>query len=315
MLIDADPAMLVRGGFDIDDDLAILFALGSPELEVRGLTVTYGNTSIGRAFRDACRLLDLTGRKDIPVVRGAGWLSRDMTRETDASRFIVDQVRRSDSKPLVVTLGPLTNLAAALRSAPDIADRIGGHLALGGRLASDRFEFNFFAHPEAVNFVLSTPVPRVVVPIDVCMSVTFKQREIDRIRERTGSVAAFLCPWIEGFVRTKKLLNPLLSMKKRSLEPPEGFHPWDIVAMAYLVKPEIFTDIQRLRMWMKGARVMTAPANTGETPAPARTEKEKEGTGDWAENAGGEVTVPARVDAAAMTETALERICAVRKAR
>ena len=165
ILIDADPAMMVRGGLDIDDDLAILFALGSPELEVRGITITYGNTSVGRALKDARQLLSRAGRGDMPLRKGAGWLSRNIDRPTQASRFIVDEVRQSDRDLVIVTLGPLTNLAAALRAAPDIADRIKGHLVLGGRLQNNRFEFNFTAHPEAVGVVLNTPIPRVVIPI------------------------------------------------------------------------------------------------------------------------------------------------------
>ena len=96
IMIDADPAMMIRGGLDIDDDLAILFALGSPELEVRGITITYGNTSVGKALQDARRLLSRAGRKDIPLRKGAGWLSRNIDRPTQASRFIVDEVRKSD---------------------------------------------------------------------------------------------------------------------------------------------------------------------------------------------------------------------------
>lgn len=294
MLIDADPALMVRGGLDVDDDLAILFALGSPEIEVRGVTVTYGNTSIGKAFEDACRLMELAGRPDIPVLKGAGWMSRHTNRETDASRFMVEQIRGPDTGPVIVTLGPLTNLATALRFAPDIAERMRGHLALGGRLTSGRWEFNFFAHPKAVDRVLAAAVPRVVVPIEVCLQVTFRKRELERFRSDPESAIFPLCRPIEDFMRKQRLLASLLSFRRRrTLVAPDGFHPWDVVAMAYLVRPGIFSGIKRVRMWMNRAKVMCRPAGSG-------TE-------------GAVVTVPDSVDAASLTELAMERILAVKR--
>ena len=70
IIIDTDPAMGVFGR-DVDDALAIALALNSPEIEVLGLTVTYGNTSLPRAVRSARRLLRAAGREDIPVLPGA----------------------------------------------------------------------------------------------------------------------------------------------------------------------------------------------------------------------------------------------------
>jgi len=292
VVIDTDPALMVRGGLDVDDDLAILFALGSPEIEIRGITVTYGNTSIGKAYRDACRLMELAGRPDIPILKGAGWISRDMNRETDASRFIVEQIRSSDRGPVIVTLGPLTNLAAALRSAPDIEERIRGHLVLGGRVTGGRFEFNFFAHPKAVDFVLATAIPRGVVPIDVCLQVTFTKRELERFRSDPDSAIFPLCRSMEDFLMKQRLLSSLLFFRK-TLIAPDGFHPWDVVAMAYLIKPGIFSGMKRVRMWMNRARVMCLPSGSG--------------------TKGAEVTVPSAVDAVSLTELALERILAVRR--
>ena len=113
LLIDTDPGLSVRLSADIDDDLAILFLLASPEIAILGLTCTYGNSSIARTFADAQRLLREAGRTDLPVLKGAGWMSRDVNRETDASRFLAETILRRPGEITVLTLGPLTNLAAA----------------------------------------------------------------------------------------------------------------------------------------------------------------------------------------------------------
>ncbi len=259
-LIDTDPALMVRLGLDIDDDLALLCALGSPELALKGITITYGNTSVDKAHKDACRLLDLASRGDIPVRKGAGWLTRDINKTTDASRFIVDQLRRSERGLVIVTLGPLTNLAAALTSAPDVVDRIRMHLALGGRLISGRIEFNFSAHPEATQYVLRMPIPRVIVPIEVCTSVVFGHKELHTIEDHPGTVVYSLRGHIRRFMRRKEVIIPLLAPLRRTSLTERGFHPWDVVALAYLIQPQIFSDLRPLTFWMDGIRVMNTPA-------------------------------------------------------
>jgi len=296
VVIDTDPALMVRAGLDIDDDLALLCALGSPELDIRGITVTYGNTSVGRAYDDARRLLEMAGRTDIPIYKGAGWLGRDVNRTTEASRFLVESFLGPQQGLEIVTLGPLTNFAAALRAAPEIAGRIQRHVALGGRTTSGRREFNFSAHPEATNRVLAARLPRVIVPIEVCSSVVFTRRELDAIEARPMTVVFALRRHIRRFMRRKELSRPLLSRIKRSGCAPEGFHPWDVVAIVYLLRPELFTQIQSLEVWMQGTRVMNRPAGLGSRP----------GCG---------ALVPFRVDAAAVLDVMMERLGRVRWVR
>lgn len=277
VIVDADPALLVRAGLDIDDDLAILFALGSPEVEVRGLTVTYGNTSITSAFRDARDLLRRAGREEIPVRKGAGWLDRRSLKETDASRFLADVVCDAPGEVLIVTLGPLTNLAAALRACPDIARRARGHLALGGRLTSGRREFNFSAHPEAVDRVLSTAMPRVFIPIDVCLPVLFTRTELRQVQASHGTVLKGLEPQLRSFLHRKRILHYLHRLRGRRTAR-DGFHPWDVVAVAWLVRPDLFRTPVPMHFRMEERRVIcepcshAAPCNCAQVPRLAAPE-------------------------------------------
>lgn len=254
ILIDADPAIMVRTGLDVDDDLAILFALGSPELEVRAITTTYGNAPSRRTFRDALQLLELAGREDIPLARGAGWLSRDLDARTDASRLIVEQVHRSGGELVVVTLGPLTNFAQALRADPSIASRIRGHLAMGGRMHGG-LELNFSAHPEATRLVLEAPIPRVTITMDACRGVAFTSRDLAAVMAEPGAVVSRFSGRLQRFIRANRMIMPILFRGSEG-HAAGGFHPWDVIAVAYLVRPDLFFPSSRLRLEMRGRRVI-----------------------------------------------------------
>ena len=280
VLIDADPAITVRPALDLDDDLAILFALGSPELEVRAITTTYGNAPGHRTVQDARRLLALAGREEIPLARGAGWRSRDLGIDTDASRRIEAEALRSEGELVVVTLGPLTNFARALRANPAIGEQIRGHLAMGGR-SPGGLELNFSAHPEATRVVLEAPIPRVLIPMEACLTVAFTARELAAVREATRSVACRFAGRIEQFIRSSRLMMPILSpllFRGHEGRARGGFHPWDVVAVAYLVRPDLFVSPERVGVEMKGRRAVCAPregqgwANAAVAPKGVRAE-------------------------------------------
>jgi len=290
ILIDADPAITVRTGLDVDDDLAILFALGSPELEVRAVTTTYGNAPCHRTFRDAEKLLSLAKRKDIPLAKGAGWLSRNIEARTDASRLIVEQVLRSDGELVIVTLGPLTNFAQALRAEPSIASRIKGHLAMGGRMFGG-LELNFSAHPEATRVVLEAPIPRVAVTLEACLGVAFTSKDLEAVIAEPDAVVSRFSGRLKRFLWANRVLMPAVF---RGFEghAAGGFHPWDIIALAYLVRPDLFFPSKHLRIEMRGRRMVCS---------------KQEGTG-WS-NA---VLAPRGVEARPFLDLMIERILRVR---
>jgi purine nucleosidase len=137
VLIDCDPGQ--------DDALALLLALGSPELDVLGVTAVAGNQTLDKTTANALRVLELAGRADIPVAAGAdGPLAGELVVAADAhgetgldgvdlpppsaepvsehaTDFLSAQLEASDRPVTLVALGPLTNVALLLEAHPEAA--------------------------------------------------------------------------------------------------------------------------------------------------------------------------------------------------
>ena len=202
VILDCDPG--------IDDAVAILLALGSPELDLLAVTTVAGNVPLANTTANALRVLDLAGRPDLPVGRGAErslvHLPADDSKEThgetgldgsglpDPSRapgpeHAVDLIARlATERPGEITLcavGPLTNVAllAALRPEAFQALRrivVMGGAATGGNM-SPYAEFNVWYDPEAAARVVSSAHDPVLVGLDVTRRARLGMAEIDAI--------------------------------------------------------------------------------------------------------------------------------------
>ena len=188
-LIDTDPG--------IDDALALLFAWNSPEIQVEAITTVAGNVSVDAASTNLLRLLALRRPDPRPVVAAgaAGPLARALTtatryhgedglgdlpdwpaverlpRSPDAVAVILEAARRHERDLTIVALGPLTNLALALKDDAAAVGRVGRIVAMGGAVdvpgnITPTAEFNMFVDPEAAHRVLAAGLPLEVVPLD-----------------------------------------------------------------------------------------------------------------------------------------------------
>jgi inosine-uridine nucleoside N-ribohydrolase len=189
VVIDTDPG--------IDDALALLFAWNSPEIQVEVITTVAGNVTIEAASTNLLRLLAL--RRPVPrpvVAAGApGPLARALTTATryhgedglgdlpdwpeveplpgspGAVEVILDAARRHERDLTIIALGPLTNLALALKEDAGALERVGRIVAMGGAVdvpgnVTPTAEFNMFVDPEAAHRVLAAGLPLEVVPLD-----------------------------------------------------------------------------------------------------------------------------------------------------
>jgi purine nucleosidase len=190
VLIDTDPG--------IDDAIALLLALRSPELVVKGISVVHGNVPVEAGTANVFKVLDLAGRLEVPVARGAAapllrpathaeivhgrdGLAELMPAPEDFSLhedygpgFLVHTLEDAADPITVITLGPLTNVAIALLSAPAAAERIERIVVMGGAIrvegnVTPSAEFNIYADPEAAAVVLRAGVPVTLVPLDATM--------------------------------------------------------------------------------------------------------------------------------------------------
>ena len=191
LVIDTDPG--------VDDAVALLVALGSPEVDLRAVTTVFGNVDLATTTVNAQRLLALAGRVDVPVgvgadrplvhpqpYRAAEWHGDDgLGGHADtlpppaaapvpggAVELIASVLRVSDTPVTIAAVGPLTNIALLLAVHPELAGRIGRLVVMGGALnggnTTAAAEFNIWSDPEAARRVLvEEALPTTLVPLDL----------------------------------------------------------------------------------------------------------------------------------------------------
>jgi pyrimidine-specific ribonucleoside hydrolase len=189
VLIDTDPG--------IDDALAIMLAVASPELDLRGVTTVGGNTGLAHTTENALRLLHLLDRDDVPLAAGADvpLVRRDSRPDEgvhgdeglggvrldpaprgadtrSAVQLMTDVLAASAEPVTLIALGPLTNVAALLAAAPAAAARLERIVLMGGGARTlgnmtPTAEFNIWFDPEAASRVFAAGVPVTMVGLDV----------------------------------------------------------------------------------------------------------------------------------------------------
>lgn len=207
VVIDTDPG--------VDDAIALLMALSSPQLDVVGLTTTAGNVPIGPATRNALAILESVGRTDIPVARGATRpirgryayarevhtaeglthpLPAPVTRtiDTGAVQFLSATLRANPGAVTVVALGPLTNLARLHRDQPSVLPQAKRLLVMGGAVHASgnvtaHAEFNFYSDPTAARMVIESGIPISLVDLAPCQQVFLTREDVEASRPVTDA--------------------------------------------------------------------------------------------------------------------------------
>ncbi len=252
IIIDTDPGQ--------DDAAAIMLALGSPELDILGITTVAGNVPLARTSCNARIILEFCSRTDVKVYAGAdrpiarplitaehvhGKTGLDgpelhepqMPLEAQhAVDFIIETLLREPAGTVTLcTLGPLTNIATALEKAPDIAGRVrelvmmGGGFFEGGNI-TPAAEFNIYVDPEAAAAVFKSGIPIVMMPLDVTHKVLTLKSRVAGLREIGSRPAKALVEMLDFFER--------FDVEKYG---SDGGPLHDPTVIAYLLKPELFS--------------------------------------------------------------------------
>ena len=252
VIVDCDPG--------VDDAIALLLALASPELEVRAVTTVSGNVPAERTAENALRVLALAGRPDIPVhagcigpilgpmlrgkYSGAGGLGGTLLPASPvpvAPGHAVDVLTahllaaaRAGAPITLLTLGPMTNVAVALARDPSIAAGIARVIAMAGAFAAGgnrtpTAEFNVLADPHASEVVLRCGAPVVLAPLDVTFQALATPARVADLRARPGRIAGTAADLITYYDRN----DPA-----RYGEPGGPLH--DPCVVAYLLRPDLF---------------------------------------------------------------------------
>lgn len=252
LIIDTDPG--------IDDTMAILMAFQSPELEVLGLTTIFGNVSTEDATRNALLLCEIAGRPDVPVAEGSPeplkggiptvpdfihgsdglgntFLSPPKAKKIgkSASEFLLDKVSEYPGEVSILALGPLTNLALAIKRDSSFASKVKRIVVLGGAFfalgnVNPAAEANIHGDPEAADLVFTSGANIVVVGINITTQVKFTDGDLLELRQSKGKYAKILSDMCK-FYRDWHVKS----------DGVYGIFLHDPVSFVALVRPDLFT--------------------------------------------------------------------------
>jgi inosine-uridine nucleoside N-ribohydrolase len=239
IVLDCDPGH--------DDAIALLLALASPEVELRGVTTVAGNQTVEKTTANALRVLELAGRDDVEVAAGAG---RPLVREPFVAAYVhgetgldgsdlpaargvpvaqhaVDFLAERVEGVTLVATGPLTNVALLLARHPEPRpERI---VLMGGAIAEGNVtpaaEFNVWADPEAARRVFASGLDLTMVGLDVTHKALVRTEHKERLRAagRVGRTVAELLDFYDRF--------------HREVYGFDGSPIHDAVALAYAFRP------------------------------------------------------------------------------
>lgn len=252
ILIDTDPG--------VDDAMAILFALRSPELEVLGLSAVFGNTDVEYTAQNALRLVELEGHGHIPVALGAarplvnpirdkgqhvhgvdgmGGINppppKGSLQPLSAAEFIIETARKHTGELVLVPVGPLTNIALALSLEPRLTEWVKEVVIMGGAAfvpgnASPVGEANIYNDPHAASIVFNAGWKLTMVGLDVTMKTVMTPAYLEQIYQ-AGNPATTLISRILPFYQ---------AYHDQIYGLGGAIHTHDPSAIAYLVNPGLY---------------------------------------------------------------------------
>jgi len=252
LIIDTDPGT--------DDAVAILVALANfDNKEILGITTVAGNVPVEVGTKNALRILEFTGRAQIPVYEGC---SKPMSRElvtaewvhgTDglnnldiptttlkkqqlsAVDFITKELEESTEKITIGVLGPMTNIGTVIKNNPSIVEKIQKIVFMGGSALRGNTtpvaEFNTYVDPEAAKIVLNSGIEIYMLGLDVTnKSITTESRKekLKKINNKISDAMLHLMTSLDELPLVKEIY-------------PKGTPVHDLLVSVFLVDPSIFT--------------------------------------------------------------------------
>ena len=213
ILIDTDPG--------IDDSLAILLALASPELSLEGLSVVHGNCSLEQAVANGLSILELANASRVPLAKGCelplvqpsllapethgnsglGYanLPKPRSRPTvqHGSDLLIEKIMSNPGEFTLVAIGPLTNVALAIRKEPRMVDALKELIIMGGAIRHEGnttalAEFNTYVDPHAAHIVYHAGIPITLVPLDVTYQCVLMASDVERLLKIDSPISQFI---------------------------------------------------------------------------------------------------------------------------
>lgn len=222
IIIDTDPG--------VDDALAFLLALASPEIQLEALTTTQGNVTVDKATRNALSVLELAGASQVPVaagsvvplvqplrasayVHGESGLGDAQLPEPKARPvprhavdYLIECVLSEPGEISIFPIGPLTNIAMAIRKEPRFAKAVKELVIMGGAILehgniTPQAEFNIYVDPHAAHIVFHSGIPITLIPLDVTHKCLLLQEHVDRLMQIPSPISRFIRDVIQVYIQ------------------------------------------------------------------------------------------------------------------
>lgn len=222
IIIDTDPG--------VDDALAFLLALASPEIKLEALTTTQGNVTLETATRNALAVLELARASHIPVAAGSvvplvqplrasayvhgesgiGNSKLPAPRNKPISKhavdYLIERVLAEPNELSIFPIGPLTNIAMAIRKEPKFANAVKELVIMGGAIhengnVTPLAEFNIYVDPHAAHIVFHSGIPITLIPLDVTHKCLLKPEHVDRLLKINSPISRFIKDSVETYFK------------------------------------------------------------------------------------------------------------------
>jgi purine nucleosidase len=250
IIIDTDPG--------VDDALAFLLALASPEIQLEALTTTQGNVTLDKATRNALSVLELARASQIPVasgsvvplvqplrasalVHGESGLGNAQLPEPHAMPvpqhavdYLIERVLAEPGEISIFPIGPLTNIAMAIRKEPRFAQSVKELVIMGGAILehgniTPQAEFNIYVDPHAAHIVFHSGIPITLIPLDVTHKCLLLQQHVERLMQIPSPISRFIRDVIEVYIRFSADIGHI------------GCALHDPLTLATVIAPELLT--------------------------------------------------------------------------
>lgn len=219
----------------IDDALALLYAIAEEELDIVGVTTTYGNIDVDQATKNSLSILDSAGAVDVPVYQGSShslsseeYIRREITtkihgedgignanfksstrisEEQHAVDFLIEAALKHGKELKLICVGPLTNLARAYKKNSEAIKNVGEIVIMGGALTvpgnvTDFAEANIIEDTIAAKTILESDLPLKLVGLDVTMRTILTEKETDEWEKYSTELSRNVVKMTQHYFKT-----------------------------------------------------------------------------------------------------------------
>ena len=184
---------------EVDDGLTLYYLLGRPDVDLLGITTTFGNGPLEKVHPQTVKMVADLGREDLPVKRGAAHRHQG---PTPAAHFLAETAAAYPGELITLATGPLGNLRGAHALDPNFYNNLKGIYCMGGYLRPVRLgrrdvkELNLSADPEASYEVLNAPCPVTLMNAQICLQAPFTWRDFRKLNFWSQKTRRSIREWL-----------------------------------------------------------------------------------------------------------------------